>query len=112
MNKTVIFSFNGNPICFGHVLLNALDMNEKNMEAKIVVEGESVKLIRDMEEAANPLYLKAKEQGLIDGICKACSAKMGVLDYNQGTGIPLLDSMKGHPPLADYIKAGYTVVTM
>jgi len=39
MRKTVLFVFNGDPMCFIHVLLNALDMKEKGHEAGIVVEG-------------------------------------------------------------------------
>lgn len=112
MKKAAIFSFNGNPMCFIHVLLNALDMDSKGVAVKIVIEGESVKLIREMEESANPLYIKAKSKGLIDGICKACSAKMEVLEFNQTVGIPMLDSMSGHPPMADYIRDGYEVITL
>ena len=39
MDKVVIFAFNGNPMCFSHVLLNVLDMAEKGMDAKVVIEG-------------------------------------------------------------------------
>ena len=38
MKKVVIFAFKGNPLCFVHVLLNAKDMSEKGIEAKIVIE--------------------------------------------------------------------------
>lgn len=31
MNKIVIIAFNGNPLCFVHVLLNALDMDSKGI---------------------------------------------------------------------------------
>lgn len=99
-------------MCFMHVLLNALDMESKGMEAKIVIEGESVKLVQELETSKNPLYLKCKEKGLIDGICKACSAKMGVLEYNQTVGLPLLDDMNGHPGMAPYLEKGFQVVTL
>ncbi len=112
MSKFVIFAFNGNDMCFVHVLLNALDMNSKGLETKIVIEGEAVKLVKEMEESGNPLYKKAKEKGLIDCICKACSAKMGVLEYNSTTGIPLGDDMNGHPSMEAYIAKGYKVVTL
>ena len=45
MKKFVLFVFNGDPMCFIHVLLNALDMKAKEHEAKIIIEGASVKLI-------------------------------------------------------------------
>lgn len=112
MDKYVIFAFNGNPTCFVHVLLNALDMVNEGIDTKIIIEGEAVKLIGEMETTANPLYLMAKEKSLIDGICKACSAKMGVLEYNETVGIPLVGDMSGHPPIAAYVKKGYQVITL
>ena len=39
MPKIVLFVFNGDPMCFIHVLLNALDMKDKGYESKIVIEG-------------------------------------------------------------------------
>lgn len=112
MNKFVFFAFKGELLCFNHVLLNALDFSSKGMEAKIIIEGEAVKLVKELEESDNPMYKSAKTKGLIDGICKACSAKMGVLDYNQTVGIPLKDEMNGHPSMAAYIKEGYHIITL
>lgn len=112
MNKVVIFAFNGNPMCFVHVLLNALDMDSWGMDTKIVIEGEAVKLIKEMEESGNMLYKKAKEKGLIDCICKACSAKMGVLEYNETVGIPLKGDMSGHPSMTYYMDMGYEIITL
>ncbi len=37
-------------MCFVHVLLNALDLVESGQEAKIIFEGESVKLPQVFEE--------------------------------------------------------------
>src|SRR5690554_1465146 len=82
MGKTVFFAFRGEEMCFVHILLNALDMHEKGRGVKIVFEGEAVLLPKVLEESKNKMYLKAKELGLIDCICKACSAKMGVLEFN------------------------------
>jgi len=112
MNKFVVFSFSGNPMCFVHVLLNALDMDSKGMETKIVIEGESVKLIKEMETSGNSLYKKAKEKGLIDCICKACSAKMGALEYNETVGISLGGDMSGHPSMSSYMGKGYQIITL
>jgi len=112
MNKFVIFAFNGSPLYFVHVLLNALDMHSKGMDAKVIIEGEAVKLIEEMETSNNQLYVDAREKGIIDGICKACSSKMGVLEYNETVGIPLKDEMSGHPSMALYINDGYQVITL
>jgi hypothetical protein len=112
MKKFVYFAFNGELMCFMHVMLNALDMTEKGMQAKIIMEGESVKLMEELENSGNPIYKKAKENNLFEGICKACSAKLGVLEYNQTVGIPLLGEMSGHPPISKYIEQGYSIITI
>ena len=112
MDKYVYFAFNGNPLCFNHVLLNVLDMNSKGIDAKLVIEGEAVKLVQKFEESKNPLYMMLKEKNLIDSICKACSAKLGVLEYNSTVGIPLKGDMKGHPSMAAFTALGYRIITL
>jgi len=80
MTKVVIFAFRSDPLCFVHVLLNVLDMEEKGMWGEIVLEGEATKLVPVMAEPdhfLNPLYLQAKSRGLFWGACQACSSKMG-----------------------------------
>lgn len=62
MNKYALFAFNGNAMCFIHVLLNAMDLKARGAEAvAVVIEGEAVKLIQELETSKNPLYIKAKE---------------------------------------------------
>lgn len=112
MKKIVFFAFKGDPLCFNHVLLNALDTKAKGHDAHIVMEGEAVKLVMGLEQSKHPAWLKAKELGVIDSICRACSAKMGVLDQNLTAGIPLVGDMAGHPPMAPYIENGFLVITL
>lgn len=112
MEKCVIFAFKGDMLCFMHVLLNVLDMNEQGIECKLVFEGEAVKLVQELEETKNPKYLELKNKGFIDCICKACSAKLGVLDVNEKTGIQMCAEMTGHPSMARYIKNGYKIIVM
>lgn len=112
MNKFAVFAFNGNLMCFVHVLLNALDMDAKGKDVKIIMEGEAVKLIKELEEKNHPLYKKAREKNLFHSICKACSAQMGVLEYNEGTGIPVTGEMTGHPAMNAYIEEGYQIITL
>ena len=38
--KTVLFAFRGDPLCFVHVLLNGIDMHERGRQGLIVIEGE------------------------------------------------------------------------
>ncbi|MDX9800790.1 MAG: cytoplasmic protein [Spirochaetia bacterium] len=112
MKKIAFFPFKGEKICFIHVLINALDLHEKGVSTKIIMEGEAVKLLKILEEEENKLYLKAKALGLFDCICKACSVQMGVLDYNEKTGIPIKGNANGHPAMYDYIMDGYEIITL
>ena len=50
--------------------------------------------------------------GLIDGVCKACSAKMGVLAYNEASAVRLLDDMSGHPSIYAYVEQGYELIVL
>lgn len=112
MEKIAFFPFKGEKMCFMHILLNALDLHEKGITAKIIMEGEAVKLIKELEEEENKIYKKVKDLGLFDSICKACSAKMGVLEYNEKCGIPLKGDLQGHPAMYEFIKEGYKIITL
>ncbi len=115
MRKIALFSFNGEPMCFAHVLLNALDLESRGHEATIVIEGSSTKLVGvfgedpDLPFAAR--YAEAREAGLIGGVCRACAAKTGSLDAARQQGLTLLDGMSGHPAVGDYLERGYEVLT-
>ena len=114
MKKIALFVFNGDPMCFIHVLLNALDMKDKGYDGKIVIEGAATKLIPELAKEKNPLHKlweKAKSAGLIEGVCKACSNKMGSLKAAQDQGLALLDEMTGHPSMARYHDAGFEIIT-
>ncbi|NLJ72636.1 MAG: hypothetical protein GX333_06460 [Syntrophomonadaceae bacterium] len=112
MKKVLFYAMQGEKMCFLHTLLNALDLAEAGHEVKIIFEGMSVKLVSVLEEEANPLYKKAKEEGLIAGICKACSKVMEVYDKNQSYGLPMLEDLKGHAGMKKYIEEGFLVVSL
>ncbi len=83
-------------------------------EATIIFEGQSVKLVAELEKPDNAfhkIYSKARQQGLIRGVCKACSAKLGALEAVQASGLPLLEGMSGHPSLRELQEQGYTIIT-
>src|SRR5210317_1971 len=114
MKKFALFVFNGDPMCFIHVLLNALDMNEKGYEAKIVIEGAATKLISELDKKGNPLHQlwqRARAKGLVEGVCKACANKMETIVAAKTLGLPLLEDMLGHPGIARYRDAGFEVIT-
>ena len=96
------------------MLLNALDMKAKEHEAKIIIEGASVKLIPDLVKPGNPLnglWKKNLEAGLVEGVCKACSTKLGTVEAAKDQGLTLLDDMSGHPGIAAYRDNGYEIIT-
>ena len=113
--KTVLFAFRGDPMCFIHVLLNALDLYERGREGLIVMEGEAVKLVPVISQADHllvTLYQKVKALGLIDAVCRACSHKLGVVEAVEKEGLPLTGDMSGHPSMGAYLEKGYEVITL
>jgi hypothetical protein len=114
MKKFALFVFNGDPLCFIHVLLNALDMAEKGYEAKIIIEGAATKLIPELEKKGHPLHQlwqRARAEGLVKGVCKACSTKMETIVMAKSLGLPLLEDMLGHPGMARYRDADFEIIT-
>ena len=115
MNKTAIFAFRGNPICFVHVLLNAIDLHDRGRAVKIILEGEATKLIIDLRKPEHPLhalYEKVKKLELIDAVCRACAIKMGALEAAEAEGLKIADEMSGHVGMAPYIEKGYAIVAL
>jgi len=112
--KFALFAFNGDPMCFIHVIINALDMLGKGYNVKVIVEGSATKLAYEFENEDNPFfkqYHDLKNSGLIDCFCKACSKKMGSLKEVEKLGFTLCDELLGHPSMAKYIEEGYTIIT-
>jgi hypothetical protein len=114
MKKAVLFAFNGDPSCFVHVLLNALDLSGKGWSVQIVMEGASTSLVPTLikkEAPLHKLYKQAKEKSLIDGVCRACAKKNGIIDVVKREGLTLLDEMSGHPSMASYMEKGFEIIT-
>jgi hypothetical protein len=112
--KIALFVFNGDPMCFIHVLLNALDMQARGDECRVVVEGSATRLIPELagpDHPLNKLWEKTKAAGLVAGVCRACSQKMGTLDAAKEQGLVLLDDMNGHPSMSRYRSEGYEIIT-
>jgi len=114
MDKVALIAFNGDPLCFIHVLLNALDFREKGFEVGVVIEGSATRLVAELDKPGHPLhalYLKVKERGLLLGVCKACAGKMGTLEAARSQGLRLLEDMSGHPSMAGFQRQGHRVIT-
>lgn len=113
-NKFALFAFNGDPICFVHVMLNAADLREKGHEVRVVLEGSAVTVPRELEKPDAPfagIWKEFKTSGLIDAVCRACSAKLGVTEDVEAVGLPLTGEMKGHPAMSAYIAEGFQIIT-
>ncbi len=114
MLKVALVAFQGEPMCFVHVLLNALDLKRRGAEVRIIIEGLATKLLQDLnrpDNAFHSLYRQAKEAGLLEGVCRACATKTGALAEAQAQNLALLDDMSGHPSLGRYLQAGFTILT-
>jgi hypothetical protein len=114
MKKVALVAFNGEAMCFVHVLLNALDMREKGYQVKIVVEGAAVKVVNELNAESHPfnkMYREVCDKGLIDCVCQACAAKLGALDGVKAQQLPLNNEMLGHPSLAGFMEQGYEIIT-
>ena len=114
MRKTALFVYNGDPMCFIHVLLNALDMHEKGGEVKIIIEGSSVNLLPSLASKDNPLnnlWEKVKNKGLIEGVCRACAGKPGQLKSVEEQELKIVGGASRHPGMEGYRQAGFEIIT-
>ena len=114
MKKFALVTYNPEMMCFTHVLLYALDFQEKGYEVKVVIEGGAVKLVSAFKNPEAPffsLYNKVKDNGLIDCVCKACATKLGSRDDAEAQGLRVAGDMMGHPSLESYIEQGYQIIT-
>ncbi len=114
MKKVVLVAFNGEPMCFVHVLLNALDMKARGFEVRLVIEGSATRLIGELDHPDKPfsgLYRQVREQSLVDCVCQACATKTGSLEEARRQGLPLCAEMVGHPSLGRYLEAGWEVIS-
>lgn len=112
MKKVLFYGMTGEKMCFLHILLNALDLADAGHEVKIIFEGPSVKLVGPFEAEGHPLYKKAKEAGLIEGVCLACSKVMKVYDENLASGLTMLDDMSAHAGMKRFVEDGYEIVSL
>ena len=113
--KIALFAFNGEPMCFVHVMLNAMDLEARGHQAEVIIEGSATRLVKELhEDESKPfagLYRQLKDKGLIAGVCKACATKMGSRESAEEQGLTLLGDMSGHPSVGRYLDEGYRVLT-
>jgi hypothetical protein len=114
MKKIALLAYNGEPTCFAHVMLYALDFDKKGYEVKVIIEGAATKLIPDLAKPEAPfanLYSQLKEKGLLTCICKACSQKMGTIEEAESQGLNIVGDMQGHPSIEGFLREGFEIVS-
>jgi hypothetical protein len=113
MDRCALFVFNPDLMCFVHVLLNALDMQQRGVVPAIVMEGAATRLVLDLDPQGHPLHSlwqRVKTEGLVAGVCRACAGKTGSIAAAQEQGLPLLEELSGHPSMAAFRQQGYTLL--
>lgn len=111
--KVAMFVFNGDAMCFIHIVLNAMEMKNKGFDVKVVLEGGATRLVKDLDDENAKLhtpYVTLRESGLIDCVCRSCAYTMGTIDDAEEQGLPLCDDLKGHPSISRYMEDGYEVL--
>ena len=114
MEKVVLIAYNGELMCFAHVLMYAVDLDAKGYEVKMIIEGSATGLIGDLNIPGRPFanfYSQVKEKGLLTCICKACAQKMGTLAEAEKQGLNIAGDMYGHPSVDAYLQDGARILT-
>lgn len=114
MKKVVLIAYNGELMCFAHVMLYALDLSSKGFEVNVVIEGSATGLISQLNKPGTPfanVYTKLREQNLITCICQACSQKMGTIEDAKSQGLNIVGDMQGHPSIDLYLRDEWEVLT-
>lgn len=112
MRKFLFYAMTGEKSCLMHVLMNAVDLHAKGHEVKVVFEGRSVGMAPVLFEENNPHFVKARENGLLAGICLACAKMLNVFEAAEKVGLPMLSDMFGHAGIAPFVQEGYEVISM
>ncbi len=113
--KIALFAFSGEPGCFAHLMLNAIELRERGHDVKVIIEGDATKLISLLRNETKPfadLYRRFLSYNLIDCVCKACATKNSVVPAVIEQGLRLEGELAGHPSMARYLEAGYELITL
>jgi len=76
--KIALFAFNSDPVVFAHCLLNALNIQARGWEVKVIIEADAtrqVSLLRNETKPFAPIWQRAKNAKLIDCVCRACAQR-------------------------------------
>ena len=116
-SKAAIFLFAGPemPCRLVHAIVFARDIEQRGGEATIVLEGAAPQWLLELSDPGHKFhaqYARAKEEGLIDVVCKACALQAGTAEIAEREGFHLVGDAMGHVSMAPYIEAGFRIVTL
>jgi hypothetical protein len=115
--KVAIFLFAGPeaPCRLVHSFIFARDIAARGGEARIILEGaapEWLLLLPSPDHKHHGTYRKAKEEGLIDAVCRACAFQADAVEAAEQEGFPLVGDALGHASLVPYMADSFRIVTL
>jgi hypothetical protein len=115
--KAAIFLFTGpdKPCRLVHSIVFARDIIGRGGQASIILEGEApawLLELPDPQHKHHALYSKAKDEGLLDVVCRGCALQAGVVDVAEREGFTLVSDASGHVSLVPYMESGFRIVTL
>ena len=114
MKKIALLAYNGELTCFAHVMLYALDFDQKGYAVRVILEGAATSLIGQLADPDAPfgkLYGQLREKNLVSCICRACSQKMGSLEEAEKQGLAIVGDMQGHPSIESLVSEGFQIIS-
>lgn len=113
--KVVIYVFRDDQLSVSHALLNAMDMLANGIHCRIILDGESTRLLPEMATPGNALYnlyQEARRLGLFDSVCLKCAERMQTSAAAVAEGLNLDGEMAGHPSMTRFLQDGYQIITI
>lgn len=98
-----------------HAFLYFFDFVENGIDAELFLDGESVKIIDEMEKNPNdiikPLYDRAVKEGRIKQACNFCAGAFGVKGKIVNANIAL-SKEESHINVSGLVKDGYQILSL
>ena len=99
-----------------HALMYSAELVETGHKVVLIFDGagtEWARALRDPEHRLHARYQKLAGLGVVEEICDYCAGAFGVKGELIGFGaVPLVGSYRGHPRIAQWLDAGYTVIVL
>jgi hypothetical protein len=113
--KLLLVVFTNDACRRNHAFMYAIECAQHGHTVRLILDGEAVQCLRAREGRFATLFDEAAALGLLEGVCKTAAGGCGDASRDlgalaQNSGLPLLDSMRGHGGVARFVDEGYEVV--